>query len=73
MMQKTIMKRAGILFFLLCLVFLISGLSGSFITFDRLNWYKTLPLSSLTPPDDWFGVVWTILYFLMAISAFLVW
>ncbi len=73
MMQKTIMKRAGILFFLLCLVFLISGLSGSFITFDRLNWYKTLPLSSLTPPDAWFGIVWTILYFLMAVSAFLVW
>ena len=73
MMQKMIMKRAGILFFLLFLVFLISGLSGSFITFDRLNWYKTLPLSSLTPPDVWFSIVWSVLYFLMAISAFLVW
>lgn len=73
MIQTNIIKRGFILFFLLSIVFSISYVSGSFITPDRLNWYKTLPLSSLTPPDVVFGIVWTVLYFLMAVSAFLVW
>lgn len=73
MTETNVMKKGFTLFFLLLIVFLISGLGGSFVTLDRLNWYKTLPLSSLTPPDAWFGIVWTFLYFLMAISAFLVW
>ncbi len=72
-MQSHILKKGFILFFLLLVVFSVSFVSGAFITPDRLNWYKTLPLSSLTPPDIVFSLVWTVLYFLMAISAFLVW
>lgn len=73
MEEKSIMKKGFILFFLLLIVFFTSGVGGAFITPDRLNWYKTLPLSSLTPPDMWFSIVWSGLYLLMAISAFLVW
>lgn len=73
MSQKVIFQKGFRLFFLLSLVFLISFVSGSFITPDRLAWYKTLPLSSLTPPDFVFSLVWTALYFMMAVSAFLVW
>jgi benzodiazapine receptor len=32
------------------------------------SWYEKLPKSSLTPPSWVFGVVWPILYILMAVS-----
>ena len=73
MIEKRILKRGGILFFLLAIIFAIPYSTRSFMTIDRMNWYYSLPLSSLTPPDWVFPIVWTILYFLMAISAFLVW
>ncbi len=73
MIEKSILKRGGILFFLLAIIFAIPYTTRGFMTFDRMNWYNSLPLSSLTPPDWVFPIVWTILYFLMAISAFLVW
>lgn len=37
------------------------------------EWYRALAKPSLTPPSWVFGPVWTILYILMAISAWLVW
>lgn len=33
-----------------------------------MNWYDQLNKSQLTPPDSWFGIVWPLLYTLMAIS-----
>lgn len=36
-------------------------------------WYAGLDKPFFTPPDWVFGPVWTILYFLMAVSLFLVW
>lgn len=56
--------------FLIC--FGVAGL-GSIITTPEINgWYRTIPKFSFSPPDAVFGPVWTILYLLMAISAFLV-
>ena len=37
------------------------------------NWYKKLKKAPWTPPPYVFGIVWTILYILMAISIYLVW
>ena len=37
------------------------------------QWYNSLKKSSLTPPNKAFGIVWPILYIMMAISATLVW
>jgi tryptophan-rich sensory protein len=37
------------------------------------QWYDTLTKPALNPPSWVFGPVWTLLYLLMAISAWLVW
>jgi len=37
------------------------------------GWYETLPLPSWTPPRWLFGPVWTTLYALMGLAAWLVW
>lgn len=37
------------------------------------TWYQTLNRSSLTPPDYVFGIVWTILYVMIAVSGWSIW
>ncbi|MCX7963914.1 MAG: tryptophan-rich sensory protein [Candidatus Sumerlaea chitinivorans] len=37
------------------------------------EWYQTLRRPALTPPSWVFGPVWTLLYTMMAIAAWLVW
>lgn len=47
---------------------------GSLFTFRSLRvWYRLLARPRWTPPDAVFGPVWTVLYGLMALSAWLVW
>lgn len=43
--------------------------SSYFTQLSVTTWYTTLNKSPLTPPGMWFGIVWTILYFLMALAA----
>ena len=51
-----------------------AGAIGSLSTFREIpTWYLTLNKTALTPPNWVFGPVWTTLYILMAIAAFLVW
>ncbi len=73
MPEQSIIKKGVILFFLLAIIFSIPFATRGFMGVDTMNWYHTLPLSPLTPPDMVFPIVWTVLYFLMAVSAFLVW
>ncbi|EKE07304.1 MAG: hypothetical protein ACD_18C00124G0001 [uncultured bacterium] len=52
----------------------LAGLIGSLFTFSAIpNWYSTLEKPVLNPPNWIFGPVWTALYVLMGISAFLIW
>ncbi len=56
------------------LVAQLSGVIGSFFTFSAIpTWYIYLNKPSLSPPNWLFGPVWTLLYTLMGISAYLVW
>ncbi len=70
---QNIWVKSGRLFFLLCLTNAVGYIGSVFITPKALEWYHSLILSELTPPGFLFGLVWTVLYFLMAFSAFLVW
>jgi len=52
----------------------MAGILGSIFTMPKINtWYATLNKPSFTPPGWFIGLVWTILFFLMGISLYLVW
>ena len=60
-----------IVFFAVCLG---AGGLGSFFTASSVrDWYPKLRKPAGTPPSWIFGPVWTTLYLLMAVSAWLVW
>ena len=73
MQTKSVWRQVGELLFLLILVNSVGGIGSLYMTSDTLNWYHQLNASPLTPPDWAFGIVWSVLFFLMALSMFLVW
>jgi len=59
-------------------LWIVSIVSTSFfigrITQNKINrWYEFLNQSLVTPPNYWFGIVWTILYIMIAISGWIIW
>ncbi len=40
---------------------------------DNMDWYDKLVKPMGTPPSEIFGVIWPILYLMMAVSLFLFW
>lgn len=49
------------------------GILGSFFTISQItSWYATLNKPVFSPPNFVFAPVWTILYFLMGLSLYLV-
>jgi translocator protein len=55
-------------------VCLLAGGLGSMFTSSSVNtWYPELQKPALTPPGWAFPVVWTTLYILMGVAAWLVW
>ncbi len=52
---------------------LVGGLSGIATARGVQEWYPTLVKPAFNPPSWVFGPVWTFLYILMGIAAFLVW
>jgi benzodiazapine receptor len=56
---------------LLC--FAVAGIGSWFTTASLNEWYPDLRKSTLTPPGWIFGPVWSVLYLMMAVAAWLVW
>ena len=56
------------------LVCQLAGIIGVIFTSRSIpDWYRKLKKPSFNPPNWIFGPVWTLLYFLMGISLYLVW
>jgi len=60
-----------IIFIAICLG--VGGLGSIFTAQGVRDWYPTLHKPAGTPPGWVFGPVWTTLYVLMAVSAWLIW
>jgi tryptophan-rich sensory protein len=58
-------------FILVC--FAAAGVGGLVTTPNIPTWYASLAKPTWTPPDWIFGPVWSLLYLMMAMSAWLVW
>ena len=70
MMQRT--RGIGLVIFIV--VCLGAGGLGAIATTPEIEgWYKTIAKPNWNPPDYVFGPVWTTLFILMAIAAWLVW
>lgn len=48
------------------------GILSGILTMGNVDIYKTLNLPPLSPPSFIFPIVWTVLFFLMGISAYLI-
>jgi tryptophan-rich sensory protein len=66
-------KRWGVLVGLLALCFAVAGIAGWATATSVDSWYPTLAKPGFTPPDQVFGPVWSVLYAMMALAAWLAW
>ncbi len=57
----------------LVVVFAAAALGGWFTMQGMPEWYRSLTKPAFNPPDWIFGPVWTLLYAMMAVAAWLVW
>lgn len=69
----TVLRQVVGLAACLALVFAAAGLGSHFTAGGVGEWYASLAKPSWTPPDAVFAPVWTALYIMMAVAAWLVW
>jgi translocator protein len=67
------LRSAGVLVLFLLIAFAVAGLGTAATIANVDGWYSTAPKAFWTPPNAVFGPVWTVLYTLMSVAAWLVW
>ena len=73
-LKESILKRSWLMLLFFTLTCFGAATAGSAWTSASLNtWYAQLRKPALNPPSWSFGLVWSALYLLMAVSAWLVW
>jgi len=55
------------------LILLIVAGAGSWLTAGGMKWYRKLKLPPWTPPGQFIGSVWTVIYLLCGASGFMFW
>ncbi len=67
------LKKVGQFIASIAISFVAAGI-GSFFTIKNIpTWYEALEKPPLLPPNEVFGPVWSVLYFMVGIALFLVW
>lgn len=67
-------KKSYLSLIIWILFLVVMGYSIGLLTQGSVNtWYLTLHRSPLSPPNYLFGIVWTILYIMIAMSGWLIW
>jgi tryptophan-rich sensory protein len=72
-LKEQLQSAAGfVVFLMMCLG---AQLTSSFLTMPAISmgWYADLEKPFFNPPGWLFGPIWTVLYFIMAIAAWMVW
>jgi benzodiazapine receptor len=69
------MNQNNIVKFIVCILLPLAmgSLSGFLSISSMMDWYPSLNKPFFNPPNSIFGPVWTILYFLMGISIYMIW
>jgi benzodiazapine receptor len=68
-MRRSLLALLGFL----ALCYLVAAIGGTMTAPAIPGWYVTLPKPAWTPPNWLFGPVWTLLYTMMAVAAWLIW
>jgi tryptophan-rich sensory protein len=72
-LRESPIRPAAVLLGLFAVCYGVAAFGASISAPSLSTWYATLAKPSFTPPDWLFAPVWTALYGLMAIAAWLVW
>lgn len=60
-------------YFIIPLFVIVLAYLGGLVTSQNMAWYKTLSLPNIAPPGYFIGIIWSIIYFLSAVSALFFW
>jgi len=71
--RPTVLRQVAWLIGFIAVCFTAAGLGAAVTATSVGGWYRTLVRPSWSPPDWLFGPVWTMLYLMMAVAAWLVW